>query len=84
MITERKVKLYKTDRGIKPLSVWIETLDPSDAKRIYDRIERLRKGNPGDCKSLGGGLYELRLRFGPGYRLYYFEVKGKVIILLCG
>ncbi len=80
----KKVRIYKTDLGVKPLSVWIESLDTSIATRIYDRIERLAQGNLGDYKSLGGGLYEFRLHFGSGYRMYYFEVNGEVIVLLCG
>ncbi|MBQ0798296.1 MAG: type II toxin-antitoxin system RelE/ParE family toxin [Porticoccaceae bacterium] len=48
------------------------------------RIESLRQGNSGDSKSLGTGLHELRIHFGPGYRIYYTRKSGLVILLLCG
>jgi putative addiction module killer protein len=48
------------------------------------RIESLRQGNAGDSKSLGSGLHELRVHFGPGYRVYYTRKAGLVILLLCG
>lgn len=50
------------------------------------RLARIRKGNLGDCKAVQGGigLYEIRIHFGPGYRIYY-GVKGKqILLLLCG
>ena len=84
MITVRKVKIYKNDSGKKPLSEWIESLDVSSSSRIYERIKRIREGNLGDRRSLGGGLYEFRMPFGSGYRMYYFEVNGEEILLLCG
>ncbi|WP_432259926.1 type II toxin-antitoxin system RelE/ParE family toxin [Cupriavidus sp. TMH.W2] len=52
--------------------------------RIQVRIDRLLNGNPGDIKALGGGLSELRVDHGPGYRIY-FQQRGRVlVILLCG
>ncbi len=84
MITVRKVKMYELESGIEPVPEWIESLDRIGILRIYRRIAKLRKGNLGDHKNLGGGLYELRIHFGPGYRMYYCEVDGEVILLLCG
>jgi putative addiction module killer protein len=48
------------------------------------RIDRLAAGNFGDCKSLRGGLYELRIDWGPGYRVYYSPVAKACVLLLCG
>lgn len=50
------------------------------------RINRLRMGNFGDCKPIKGitRLYELRIHFGPGYRLYFGKAKDKLVIILCG
>jgi putative addiction module killer protein len=45
---------------------------------------RLRAGNPGEHKSIGGGVYELRLDFGPGYRVYFAFAGRQLILLLCG
>jgi putative addiction module killer protein len=45
---------------------------------------RLREGNPGDVKPVGKGVSEMRISYGPGYRLYYMQHGGSLIILLCG
>ena len=50
--------------------------------RITARIDRLKVGNPGDVKPVGQGVSELRINYGPGYRVYYRQVGTKVIILL--
>ena len=49
-----------------------------------ERIDRLTHGNPGDTKSVGQGVWELRLTYGPGYRVYYLHDGPRVILLLCG
>lgn len=48
------------------------------------RINRLRLGNLGDCRHLGEGIYELRIHLDPGYRVYFGDVDGENIVLLCG
>ncbi len=64
---------------------WLRTLRDEVAKaRIVSRIRRLEDGNFGDVKSLRGGLSEMRVHHGPGYRVY-FVTKGEVlVVLLCG
>lgn len=52
--------------------------------RITMRIERVQLGNFGDAKSVGNGVHELRLTFGPGYRIYFMQRKERIILLLCG
>ena len=52
--------------------------------RIADRIDRLARGNPGDVAAIGEGVSELRLHFGPGYRIYFAQRAALIIILLCG
>lgn len=52
--------------------------------RITMRIERVQLGNFGDAKSLGDGVHELRLKFGPGYRIYFMQRRERIILLLCG
>jgi len=51
---------------------------------INRRIDRLSKGNPGDVEPVGEGISEMRIHYGPGYRVYYKEIGDKIIILLCG
>ena len=52
--------------------------------RIAVRIRRMQLGNVGDAKSVGDGVFELRFDFGPGYRVYYTEREGEIIVLLAG
>ncbi len=67
--------------GLNPLASWLGELSASIKRNILNRIGRLRLGNFGDAKSLGDGVYELRIDTGPGYRLYY-ALDGKTIVLL--
>jgi putative addiction module killer protein len=66
-------------------AVWLSKLkDRRAIAKILVRIESLRQGNSGDSKSLGSGLHEFRIHFGPGYRIYYTRKSGLVVLLLCG
>ena len=64
---------------------WLDGLYDFRARaRILVRIERLAAGNPGDVKAVGEGVSELRIDYGPGYRVYYKKQGRKVVILLAG
>jgi putative addiction module killer protein len=64
---------------------WLDGLgDPNARLRIDVRIRRLSLGNAGDAKSVGGGVSELRIDYGPGYRVYYTRRGRAVILLLIG
>ena len=64
---------------------WLNRLRDANAyARIVQRIRRLERGNPGDVRSVGGGLHELRIDYGPGYRVYFVARGSTVVILLCG
>jgi len=64
---------------------WFDGLRDQRARaRIAKRLDRLIEGNPGDVKAVGEGVSELRIDYGPGYRVYYIERKSVLIILLCG
>lgn len=66
-------------------SDWLDSLRDNRAKaRIIVRIERLEKGNAGDAKPVGEGVSEMRIDYGPGYRVYYLKQGKKIIVLLCG
>ena len=66
-------------------SNWLNDLKDSRGRgRIADRVERLAQGHYGDAKSVGEGVSELRLQFGPGYRVYFVRRGTKIIIRLCG
>ena len=70
--------------GASPYLEWVVSLDRKTRERVLSRVGRLKWGQFGDFKALDGGLYELRLFFGPGYRVYFGENRGKMILLLCG
>jgi len=66
-------------------SSWLQALRDSRAKaKIAARIQRLAFGNPGDVRPLGEGISELRIPYGPGYRVYYVQRGNILIVLLCG
>jgi putative addiction module killer protein len=51
--------------------------------RIATRLNRLANGNAGDAKSVGGGIWEMRIDYGPGYRIYYKQMGQQLVFLLC-
>lgn len=64
---------------------WLEGLkDTVGRAGILKRIDRIEEGNFGDHRSVGGGVWEIRIHFGPGYRVYYGEDGPRIILLLCG
>lgn len=79
------LRYYVTPVGKKPIEDWLQSLrDQKTRARIRTRLNRLRLGNTGDSKSVGDGIHELRIHLGPGYRVYYADVEGFIVILLCG
>ena len=76
MLEIRKTEVYAD---------WIDSLrDVQGRARILVRIERLAAGNPGDVKAVGEGVSELRIDFGPGYRVYFANNGREIVILLAG
>ena len=72
-------------RKTEVFAKWIDDLKDVRARaRILVKIERLGSGNPGDVKPVGKGVSELRIDYGPGYRVYYIQRERSVIILLVG
>jgi putative addiction module killer protein len=66
-------------------TAWLEKLRDGRARvRIVERLRRFSGGNPGDVKAVGEGVSELRIDYGPGYRVYFCVRGDIVIILLCG
>jgi putative addiction module killer protein len=62
----------------------LELRDDKARARIAVRIRRLELGNPGEVKPVGGGVSEMKIDYGPGYRLYFIAMGTKTVILLCG
>jgi len=72
-------------RRTAEFSKWMGGLRDERARRaIAARIDRLALGNPGDVRPVGHGVSELRIRFGPGYRIYFVQRGNVLIVLLCG
>jgi putative addiction module killer protein len=72
-------------RQTEAFSFWLEALrDDQAVVRITTRIRRLSLGNFGDVKPVGGGVSELRVDYGPGYRIYFKRRGAVVVLLLCG
>jgi putative addiction module killer protein len=72
-------------RQTETFRAWLDGLRDDNARvRIGIRIQRLERGNPGDVKPVGNGVSEMRVDYGPGYRLYFVQRGKTVVILLCG
>jgi putative addiction module killer protein len=71
------------ENGRSPFAEWIADLDSVTADRVDKYLRRLEQGNFGAAKALGDGVFEIRMDFGPGYRVYYGR-DGKTIIILLG
>ncbi len=72
-------------RQTEEFSAWLHGLrDASAVARVVARIRRMEQGNPGDTRSVGKGIMEMRISYGPGYRIYYVHRGAHIVILLCG
>jgi putative addiction module killer protein len=81
----KEIEYYQTREGDSPFRDWFDALKDRVAQmRIDARLARLRGGNPGDIKAVGGGVSELRIDYGPGYRVYLAMAGTTLVILLCG
>lgn len=78
------ITLYTTDTGKQPFAEWQEGLDTKTESIVLARLARLRNGNFGDCKPIkdGNGIYELRINYGAGYRIYYGKHGSTIVVLL--
>lgn len=83
--TAIEIREYKTKDGRNLFREWLDSLRDTEAKaRIRIRLNRVRVGNLGDAKSIGRGVSELRIPYGPGYRVYFGRDGSRIVLLLCG
>lgn len=79
------IVFYTTNTGNQPFVNWQKKLDTQTEAVVLARLARIRSGNFGDCKKIkGGGIYELRVDYGSGYRIYYGKKGTSIIVLLVG
>jgi len=84
-VIEREIKKLELQNGLVPFDEWFDALHDRKMQAAVDaRLTRVRAGNFGDCKSVGGGVFELRIALGPGIRVYYGLQGQQVVILLGG
>ena len=83
--TRIEILEYLTESGQNPFREWLEGLRDRQARaKIRVRLNRIRLGNLGDCKAVGHGVSELRVPYGPGYRVYFGRKGNTIVILLYG
>lgn len=81
-----KIIIYATKTAKEPYSIWENTLDTKARAIVINRLDRIKLGNFGDAKRIknGNGVWELRIDYGPGYRIYFGKKETRLIILLTG
>lgn len=80
---EYRIEIYQTENGKRPFSDWLAHIkDHLVRAKIRLRLERLRMGNFGQCEPVGEGVFELKIDFGPGFRLYFGKIGKKCVLLL--
>ena len=76
---------YINEGGRAPFRDWFESLRDFKAQEVIDtRMARVRLGNFGNCQPVGQSVLELKIKYGPGYRVYFGRTGEKIILLLCG
>jgi putative addiction module killer protein len=79
------LEIYQTADGSEPFVDWLEALADRRARiSIKQRLNRVELGNLGDSQSVGDGVFEFRIDYGPGYRVYFARSGLRVLLLLCG
>jgi putative addiction module killer protein len=77
-----EILVYQKDNEKAPFYKWLDTLELITISLIEARLNRLRQGNFGDCKFIGEGIGEIRIDYGPGYRIYFGKINNSIILLL--
>ncbi len=80
-----ELRIYRDAQARSPLALWLDALKDSRGRaHIRVRLERLAVGHFGDCKPVRDGVQELRIDYGPGYRVYLSRQGPVLVLLLCG
>ncbi len=79
-----ELREYQTAAGRSPFGDWFQALDALAAAKVTTAVTRLGLGNTSNVKGVGSGVFELRIDFGPGYRIYFGKDGAEIVILLGG
>lgn len=80
-----ELRYYQTSEGRLPFPEWLEALKDREARaRVRNRLDMVASGSFGDARPVGEGVLELRIDWGPGYRVYFARIGDLMILLLCG
>jgi len=79
-----ELREYLDQNGVSPFEKWFGSINRPTAAKVTLALTRLRRGNTGPVKSLGGGVHELKIHFGPGYRVYFANYGDEIVVLLAG
>ena len=85
-VPQKRLLYYRTQNGKAPFEEWLDDLRDQKARaKIRVRLDRLENsGHTGDCETVGGGVYELKIHLGPGYRVYFGRDGETLMVLLLG
>jgi putative addiction module killer protein len=84
IVEKYHLQLLIFENGRCLFSEWLHSLQDDDRAMIDHRLARVRQGNFGEMKSIGDGMFELKLRKGPGYRIYFGIMDKKDLLIICG
>ena len=76
------IREYQTEKGVSPFADWFGGLDAIAAAKVATAMTRLSLGNTSQVKGVGSGVFEVRINFGPGYRVYFGKDGQEIVILL--
>jgi len=84
-VQPREIQRYVNSDGRVPFDEWFDSFkDANTQAKIISRLKRVVSGNLGDYRSVGEGVCEIRIDYGPGFRIYFGQVGTTIVILLCG
>lgn len=76
--------VYRSAHGSQPFAAWFDDLDRHAARKVTAALQRMAEGNLSDVKSVGAGVLERRIHWGPGYRVYFGRDGAHLVVLLAG
>jgi putative addiction module killer protein len=84
-VQPKEIQNYLIVDGMSPFEEWLNTLRDTTARaKIKKRLKRVELGNLGDYRAVGEGVCELKIDYGPGYRVYFGQIGSTIVLLLCG